>query len=73
MILNICFSIKLIRQFIGGKKNFRERQITEKYCFSKFRPLGITHSIKECNCINQLEIFFFYLKNCKTPVYNAAR
>jgi hypothetical protein len=35
------FSIKIIRQFRGGKKIFRDRQITEniieKYYFSKFR------------------------------------
>jgi hypothetical protein len=37
MILNIFFSIKIIRQFRGGKKKFRERQITEKRYFSKSR------------------------------------
>jgi hypothetical protein len=39
MILNIFFSIKLIRQFRGAKKNFRGGQINEKliekHCFSK--------------------------------------
>jgi hypothetical protein len=41
MILNIFFSIKLIRQSRGGKKNFQGGQtiknITEKHCFSKSR------------------------------------
>jgi hypothetical protein len=40
-MLNIFFSIKLIRQFSGGKKNFQGGQttenITEKHCFSKSR------------------------------------
>jgi hypothetical protein len=44
MILNIFFSMKLIRQFRGTKKNFRGRQITEtiikKILFFKIQ--GIT-------------------------------